>query len=264
MKTSMWRPAAVAATLLGLVLSALAMAPGAAGAAEPGLMLRPGNWDGDIGTYEVPAPLTALKPSRWPGDGWQRLQFSNDHVTAQTLTPPPRQQPRFLALIASQISAAQAGTTPATPAEPPAAGQDEVLFVRFPGTRLREGRIALYRFKNGTPQLVPKLDHRYELVLAGQPFAFTVRSGGQPGDRAGRSDGAHYTLEYGGARYEYTLPEYGWDSRIGAIADLDGDGQPDFLITVAGNNTSSEYLLLSSLARPGRNVPSASLRATGC
>ena len=51
---------------------------------------------------------------------------------------------------------------------------------------------------------------------------------------------------------------------MSAIADIDGDGKPDFLISVGGNNSGHEYLLLSSLARPGRNPPSAALHSVGC
>jgi hypothetical protein len=46
---------------------------------------------------------------------------------------------------------------------------------------------------------------------------------------------------------------------VKAVADLDGDGLPDFLVEV-GDET---YLLLSSQAQPGGNGPSAQLWAMG-
>lgn len=58
--------------------------------------------------------------------------------------------------------------------------------------------------------------------------------------------------------------EFGWDSSIDAIADIDGDGLPDFVISVGGNNSGYEAVLLSSTAKPGRNAPTASLTSTGC
>ena len=177
----------------------------------------------------------------------------------------PRQRPGFLAAIAAQISAEQADhsvdrTLDATGSLPP----DNVLYLRFPKPPLRSGAVALYRFKNGTAKLTPMLDHRYELLLGTQPFAFTVRNGQKGRNGASFGEGARYTIEYDGLNHEYNLPEFGWDSRINAIADFDGDGKPDFLVTVAGNNSSYEYLLLSTLGQPGMSPPSAVLQATGC
>lgn len=141
---------------------------------------------------------------------------------------------------------------------------DNVLYLRFPGLQLRTGQVPLYRFKNGTASLAPMLDHRYELSLGEQPFAFTVRNGFKGRGGASFGYGAQYCVGVGGQQYHCSLPEFGRESRINAIGDFDGDGKPDFLITVGGNNSSHEYLLLSSLARPGKNAPSASLHATGC
>jgi len=49
---------------------------------------------------------------------------------------------------------------------------------------------------------------------------------------------------------------------LAAAADLDGDGQPDFVIDVEGQ----VFVLLSTLAKPGLNAPSAELWAghAGC
>ena len=67
-----------------------------------------------------------------------------------------------------------------------------------------------------------------------------------------------------GQRYDYDLGGYGWDVRIAAIGDFDGDGQPDFLFELGGSNSSYEALVLSSQARPGRNPPTAYLVSWGC
>jgi hypothetical protein len=48
-------------------------------------------------------------------------------------------------------------------------------------------------------------------------------------------------------------------TKVRAVADLDGDGLPDFLVDV-GDET---YLLLSTHAQPGGNPPSAQLWAMG-
>ena len=91
-----------------------------------------------------------------------------------------------------------------------------------------------------------------------------MRNGLRGKDGRAYGDGAQYSIEYDGNTYAYSLGEFGWDSTITAIADLDGDGKPDFIISVGGNNSGYEAILLSSTAQPGSNVPTASLRSTGC
>jgi FG-GAP repeat len=112
--------------------------------------------------------------------------------------------------------------------------------------------------------LQPELDYRYQLTLGATPFAMKVQNGLRSKSGAAYGDGALYTIEYGGQRFEYLLGGFGWGSSVSAIADLDGDGKPDFIISVDGSNSGSEYVLLSSLAKPGRNVPTASLYSQGC
>ena len=232
---------------------------------EPGLMLRPGNWDGDIGSYQLPAALQPLPPARWPNDGWQRLSIAGDQAQIAAVPAGPRQRPAFLAGIAAQIVASQGGRiVDKTLAASGSPAPDNVLYLRIPTQPLRSGAVALYRFKNGTATLTPMLEHRYQLLLGTQPFAFTVRNGLRSGKGSPYGEGAHYSVEYEGQVYDYMLPGFGWESQVNAIADFDGDSKPDFLITVTGNNSSHEYLLLSTLARPGLNPPSAALQATGC
>ena len=114
--------------------------------------------------------------------------------------------------------------------------------------------------KNGTISINPILDHRYTLNFLDQPFAMTVRNGFKTRDGRAYGQGAQYTIEYGGQRYEYSLGAQGWDSRILAVADIDGDGRPDFHIATGDG---MEFILLSSQAKPGRNQPTASLASTG-
>ena len=49
-----------------LLLVASAGAAFADQTGEPGLMLREGTWDGDVGTYELPQGLSATDPKGWP------------------------------------------------------------------------------------------------------------------------------------------------------------------------------------------------------
>ena len=248
------------ALLLALVPApALAQAP-----AEPGVMLREGTWDGDIGGYEVPAAFSKLRATQWPGDGWYRIHLKEKAIEVAPMATPTQRLPAFLQGIVSQRERVEKNLPPPGARPPDPLEWVNAIFLRVPGVRLREGAIAPYVFRNGTTMLSPILDHRYELALDGQPFAFSVRNGLRGNDGRPYGDGAHYAIEYGGERYEYALGEYGWDSRVSAIVDLDGDGKPDFVIAVGGNNSSYEAVLLSSTARPGPNVPTASLRAMGC
>lgn len=73
-----------------------------------------------------------------------------------------------------------------------------------------------------------------------------------------------FTLERDGQRYEYDLGGYGWDVRITALGDFDGDGRPDFIFEIGGANAFHQALVLSSVARPGRNPPTAYLTGNGC
>ena len=68
-------------------------------------------------------------------------------------------------------------------------------------------------------------------------------------------------IAYGGQTYTYTLAPFdATQTAVQAVADLDGDALPDFLIRVGDEAT---YLLLSSRARPGVNPPTLELWARG-
>ncbi|MFM8899233.1 MAG: hypothetical protein ACKOF9_04695 [Burkholderiales bacterium] len=138
------------------------------------------------------------------------------------------------------------------------------LYLRVPGTALREGKIPLLTFKSGNTALQPKLEYRYKLELNGVPFSVFVRNGFRAPSGAPYGSGTRYFIEYGGQTYHYNLGGYGWESTIKAITDLDGDGNPDFVISVGASNSSLEVVLLSTKAKPGSNPPTASLVGTGC
>ena len=90
-------------------------------------------------------------------------------------------------------------------------------------------------------------------------------SDAQPGRFSVRVDevdaGVRYAIGYGGRSYTYLVGPRGAQTRVAAVADLDGDGRPDFLVHVCDR---ALYLLLSSRAEPGANLPTAELPANGC
>lgn len=73
--------------------------------------------------------------------------------------------------------------------------------------------------------------------------------------------GVQYAIGYGGRTYTYLVGPRGAQTNVAAVADLDGDGRPDFLVHVCGESVD---LLLSSRAEPGANLPTAELPASGC
>ena len=250
----MWQR--IVTVLLGLLAPLVA----AGGAPEPGLLLREGNWAGDVGTYLVPQALASLPTARWPVDGWHRLRIDARSIDVSAAAAGPAHSgPAFLAAIAAQVAAARDGGTILETSNPP--GND--LYLRVEGTALADRTAPAYVFRNGTTSIRPELDRRYELLLGDKPFAFTVHNGARTANGTAYG-GAHYVIEVDGETREYLLGEFGWDSTIEAIADIDGDGKPDFIVRVAGNNSDYDAVLLSSRAKPGRNPATASLVAIGC
>jgi len=156
----------------------------------------------------------------WPVDGWYRLTPSGKSIEVRA----------------------------AKPSEPDEVEAESAMYVRVPGARLKEGRRPLYRFANVI--LRPKVGHQYELMLGKTRFSFTVESD---------EHGTQYAITYGGETHNYVLGLPAAATRVHAIADLDGDAMPDFLVEV-GDDT---FLLLSTVAKPGQNPPSAQLWAMG-
>jgi hypothetical protein len=165
--------------------------------------------------------VASVPSTDWPVDGWYRVSPGRRMVDVRAMVPSQAEQ-----------------------------GDPEgAVYVRVPGTRLVEGQRPKVRFAAG--EFKPRVGAEYKFELDKVPFSFVVQS-----DR----DGTHYEISYGGSVHSYMLGLPAAATKVKAIADLDGDGLPDFLVEV-GDDT---YLLLSTQARPGGNVPSAQLWAMGC
>lgn len=253
-------------TLIHTLVATLALAAAATAGAqsrlieEPGALLRNGNWGGDVGTYGVPPALQALPPQRWPAEGWVRIDWEPHGLRAAPVLTPPEGQPPFLRSIAAQVQAAAQGE-PDHPGTITETVEDDPLpmYLRVPGSKLRQGFVPAYRFRNGTREMRPLPDQRYELLWQGKPFAFSVQDGLRTADGRPYGEGAVITIEIEGDSRQYVLPGFGWDAVVKAIADLDADGKPDFFVGVG----DTEAVLLSTQARAGNNAPTASLTAYG-
>ena len=97
-----------------------------------------------------------------------------------------------------------------------------------------------------------RLDRDHELTLGPVRFSLRVEE---------VDAGVQYAIGYGGQTYTYLLGPQGAQTSVLAIADVDGDRRPDFLVEVEDQAT---FLLLSTHAQPGANLPTAELPAHGC
>jgi hypothetical protein len=189
----------------------LAASAWAAGLHEEGWLLDAEAWRAEV----------AGAPSAdWPVDGWYRLSLTDRKVEVRK----------------------------ARPSDPDESDPADSLYVRVPGTRLKEGLRPKYRFSSLILQ--PAVGKQYELMLGRTPFSLGVESDG---------DGTHYRIGYGGETYHYPLGLPAAANLIHAVADLDADAMPDFLVEVG----DELVLLLSTRAVPGTNTPSARRVATG-
>ena len=252
--------------LVATALLALAIVPAqAAGPQPPGALLRQGEWGGEIGTYHPPEAWLSLPVMRWPMDGWGVLVIDAERATL-SITPLSVAAARLRLMPITDQLTGTAGTPDAesTPASTAPEGTEDDWYLRVPGLVWRAGAVPLHRFRNGTVQLTPELGRRIQLSIGGRPFTFTLQNGHRTADGRPYGEGVQFTLEVGGQRYDYDLGGYGWEARILALGDFDGDGKPDFLFDIAGSNSGHHAVLLSSFAKPGRNPPTAYLTATGC
>ena len=126
------------------------------------------------------------------------------------------------------------------------APRGDAIYVQLPATRLLEGVRLNYLF--GQAGFRPVAGRSYELSLGRTDFRFHMESSGA---------GTELNVEYGDAAYRYMLGLPAAATRVHAIADLDGDRNPDFLVEVGDRF----FMLLSSHAKPGANRPSAQLWA---
>lgn len=245
-----------ASVSVAIVMTASAFVSAAA-EREAGALLRSGEWRQDVGSYGVPQQFEKLKPSKWPKDLWYslKIQDSTLHVKAQ------KSNVDWLTNITRQLPAADGQEISETKETEE---YDPTMYTRVPAVVFKEGPRQLYMFKNGTPTLLPELDYQYQLVLDKTPFKMRVQNGlkGKNGQPYG--EGATYFIEYDGKKFEYPLGYFGWSSRVMGIADIDGDGFPDFIISIDGSNSGATFILLSSIAKPGKNSATASLHSWGC
>ena len=125
----------------------------------------------------------------------------------------------------------------------------DAIFFRLQGAALKTGLRTSYR---DLEVLRPaRMGRDHELSLGKR---FTVRV--EEVDASVR-----YQIGYGAHEYTYVVGPKGASTSVRAVADLDGDSRPDFVIDVDGLAT---YLLLSSRAQPGLNLPTAEMPADGC
>ena len=184
----------------------------ASGIDEEGYMLDAVTWH-----TQVDGP----RASDWPTDGWYRLVLKERTVEVRATSKLP----------GNELEPANS------------------LYVRVPGTELKEGARPKYRSLGAIPH--PKVGKQYELALGKTRFSLLVEA---PQDARG---GAQYIISYGGGSYSYHLGQGQVQSQLDLVADLDGDAQPDFLVQVG----DERFLLLSTRAKPGANRPAAELWA---
>jgi hypothetical protein len=180
----------------------------ASGIDEDGYMLDAATWH-----TQVDGP----RASDWPTDNWYRLVPKERAVEVRATSKLPGDE-----------------------LEPA-----DSLYVRVPGTALKEGMRPTYRNLAAIPD--PKVGKQYELTLGKTRFSFVVEA---PQDDRG---GVQYVINYGGGSYSYRLGQGEAQSQLQMVADLDGDAQPDFLVQVG----DERFLLLSTRAQPGANRPAA-------
>jgi len=129
-----------------------------------------------------------------------------------------------------RVKPADRGTVPA-----------DAMFFRMKGTTLKTGMHPSQRqLEILHRDLAPRMANRFSLQVA--EVDASVR----------------YDISYGGHSYTYVMGPRGTSTSVRGVADIDGDGRPDFVVDVEGLAT---YVLLSSKAQPGFNLPTAEMPA---
>lgn len=228
----------------------------------PGALLRQGEWGGSVGTYFAPQAFQGVSAKQWPMDGWAVLMLDKQ-AARLTIRPLAESEARErLKPIIDQVTRSETQAMESMQETPEEVAAD--LYVRMPGVAWKAGSVPMHRFKNGTTTLLPELGHRFEMKLGDKHYAFTVQNGFRTADGRPYGEGVQFTLEVDGERFDYDLGGFGWNVQLNALGDFDGDGKPDFLFGIGGNNSGHEALVLSSQAKPGKNPPTGYLSAIGC
>lgn len=197
---------ALARFALVALASAAAASLWAQGRNSEGLLLDAHTWQEEV---------VAASTGRWPADGWYRLVPQDKAIDVRAVSPN----------------------------DPVTVTAADALYFRLPGTELKQGRRAGYRYPAVLQQ--PRMGVDHELTLGASRFSLRVGYVEQ---------GIEYAIGYGGQTYSYVLGGPGADHTVvRAIADVDGDALPDFVVDV----DDGVYLLLSTQAQPGVNQPTA-------
>jgi Ca-activated chloride channel family protein len=223
-----------------LLLATLALHAPQANARDDAMLLVPGHYDGDVGSFDLGAVDRTL--DTLPADKWFVLDARGAKTTLSRASMQGT-RPKFLDALERMT------------ADSVAELEQRIYWLRVPDIALAEGQVS--EAAPGRKALVPKLGHRYALTLDERAFALTARNG-----RGGR-DGALYTIEVDGASYDYLMPGEGFQHEIVFAGDIDRDTRPDFIVYVSAKSAGAYHLLLSSKARPGLNAPTAALWHTG-
>lgn len=215
------------------------------------LLLMPGHYDGDVGSFDAPLAQT-------PDTGWFVLVKDAAGSYVRRIPDAAGGRPAHGASEASSrplfLRELETATIDNGATLQSALGQ--LFYLNLPRIALREGPLREVALRRRA--LMPVNGRAYALALGATSFTLTVNNG-----LKGRA-GAHYVIEVANEKYEYLLDGFGWDSEIQYAGDLDRDGKPDFIVYVNGNNSGTWYVLLSSQAKSGMNVPVAHLTATDC
>jgi hypothetical protein len=124
--------------------------------------------------------------------------------------------------------------------------RQDAMYLHMPGAALTEGVRVNHGFTK--EEFRPVVGREYRRTLGRTDYSFRVTS-----DAVGTS----YVIQYAGEKHEYLLGLPAAATKVHAIADLDGDRKPDFVVEVGGDI----FLLLSGQAKAGLNLPTAQLWA---
>lgn len=202
---------------------------------------------GALARFALVAAASAAAASLWaqnrPEQGLLLDAFTwQDEVVTASTGPWPAQG--WYRLVASNEGIEVKAVRPTDrDAVPP-----DAVFFRLPGTALKTGLRKSYRDMEVLRP--PRLGRDHELSL-GRRFTLRVEE---------VDAGVQYVVGYGDKSYRYVLGPHGATTSIRAVADIDGDSRPDFLVDVEGLAT---YLLLSTKAQPGLNLPTGEMPFDG-